>query len=235
MVYNRSTRELKTDDGKLLKKLDCPLDKKWAQLKMIPGDSTKRHCESCKKSVVNLQGMSEYEVELLFQQSPNCCVSFTIPSNNIKWTRNRGEGNRFDPCPTRRILTAKGEQEINEGAINGFWPLVKRADLDPSATKWRAIYQNRENGEVQIIEDPRQNLLSPWKRILTPLSSVWHSREPYFLEAYLLPRDLQIGENVFLDDVIRDKQQPVIDSAYAIWNGKEFQIGEIFKTSRWVG
>lgn len=52
------------------------------------------------------------------------------------------------------------------------------------------------------------------------------------IAAYLLPRDLQPGERVFLTDLIEDllgwwsnqEHKIRIDSAYAVWNGTDFLI-----------
>lgn len=63
MIYDSTTRELKTNEGKLLKKLYCLLHKDWSQLRVIPNDDSVRRCGSCRQDVINLEGASDTEGE----------------------------------------------------------------------------------------------------------------------------------------------------------------------------
>lgn len=245
MIYNRNTRELRTNDGELLKKLDCPLHKKWDDLVMIVGDGRTRHCGSCRKSVVNLADKSDDEVVALLRVSPKSCVYLASNAANV-----RVEGFRTrelpDPCPFRRIHTARGLLAINEGVKNGFWPLVKKVEPSPKLTTWVAIAQNETTGEIQVLGDHRARvrLVPPWREVIKP-----YTFYPYAIEhrvaAYLLPDGLMNGERVFLMDLIEDlvgtfgnqNHTMRLDSAYAVWNGTDFKIEwkEERDADRWIG
>ena len=242
MIYNRNTRELKTDDGKLLKKLDCPLHKEWSQLKVIPDELAIRRCNSCKKSVFHLADKNDQEAELLFQQQPDCCVYVAPNAGNIRITGYKRE--RPDPCPFRRIQTARGREAINQAVKEGFWPLVKPVKRSPKVSSWMEVYQNQETGEIRTVGDHRYPPTAPWKRVVKPFSCYPYHFEHSFA-AYLLPSDLHVGERVFLIDLIEDLVSVWgnqghtyrLDSAYAIWNGKDFKIqwNERTDAEVWIG
>jgi hypothetical protein len=244
MIYNANTQKLFTDDGRqLLKKLDCPLHKEWTQLDVIQEDESKRRCLSCQKSVVSLEGMSEEDVKKLLVQSPDCCVYVPPSSPQIKIT-GRKLGVHDNPCPFRRIHTARGVDAINRGSKEKFWPLVKKVEKSPRISSWMAVYQNEETGEVVCRGDYRFHPRPPWKEIIPSFDFYPHSF-PHAIAAYLIPPDLKVGERVFLTDLIEDKvavfgnqgQTYRLEAAYAIWNGTDFEIqwDENQNAERWIG
>ena len=230
MFYDVNTRELSSYAGKLLKKLDCPLHKKWSELTVLSEDDSKRYCNSCHKRVINLDGMNQEEVEALLEQWPYSCVYVPPSSANIKTTGYK-HGLKDDPCPFRRINTVRGEKEINQGVHEGFWPLVRQVLRSPKISSWMAVYQNEETGEIKCVGDHRWPPKSPWKQIIQSFDyypNVWKHE----IAAYLIPSDLKIGERVFLTDLIEDRvgvfgnqgHTRRLESAYAIWEGKDFKI-----------
>ena len=228
MIYNRDIRELKTDGGKLLKKLDCPLRKEWDRLRILPEDASKRHCYSCNKAVFNLAGKSDEEAEQLFLQSPECCVYVAPNAKNIAVRGYKSEWP--DPCPFRRIQTARGEDAINQAVKDGFWPLVKQVKRPQKFSFGIRVYQDENTGEVFETGDPRNFFPDSYKVVVKDIS-----HNPYAFKhniaAYLLPADLLVGERVFLVDLIEDLVEAWhnglpsrLESAYAIWTGKDFKI-----------
>ncbi|MBC8135787.1 MAG: hypothetical protein H8F28_07885 [Fibrella sp.] len=230
MQYDTQTYELRTDEGKLLKKLNCPIHKEWSQLHVIPGDETKRRCGVCEKSVVNLVGKSDEEAEALFEKSPDCCVCIVRGSRNVRVYRHK-DASKPDPCPFRRIRTARGEDAINQAAKDGLWPLVMKVEQSRKIYTWMAVYQNEQTGAVLTVGDSRYLPESPWKRIIKPFS-FYPDHFEHKIAAYLIPNDLAVGERVFLVDLIEDlvavygnqEHTSRLDSAYAIWTGKKFRV-----------
>jgi hypothetical protein len=66
MTYDVLTHELRTNDGQFLKKLECPLNKKWQELTVIPSQRNERHCHSCQKKVVDISDKTATEAIAFF-------------------------------------------------------------------------------------------------------------------------------------------------------------------------
>lgn len=143
---------------------------------------------------------------------------------------------------TRRVIkTARTKDEINDAARNGLWPLVLPVQRDERISSWVAVYQDPETGVITTTGDHR------WSPAGTPVVNVrfypHHFRNPY--AAYLVPKDLEPGEEVWLEDVIEDVvgiwgnqgHTYRLESAPARWDGTRFEI--LFDSrrdaERWIG
>lgn len=243
MIYDVSTRELRTNAGTLLKVLNCPLHKQWDELTPIPGVTPQRHCHSCHKSVLDVSTWSDDVAEMFLSQDPSLCVYAAPDATNVRVDGYR-RSKPGDPCPFRRINTARGVEAINEAVTKGFWPLVKRVEPSDRIQDWMAVYQNVDTGEIQTVNDYRYGLKSPWKQVVKPFAFYPHPVE-HHIAAYLLPSDLRAGEQVFLTDLIEDLvgifgnqgDKYRLDCAYAFWNGKCFEIewDEDRDAAHWIG
>jgi hypothetical protein len=137
----------------------------------------------------------------------------------------------------RVIKTARDEESINEAARNGFFPLVKKVIPSPEIRSKYSVLQNRKTGEIKVIGDYRA--ISPFpdeneKEFEQVIG--WTFYYPYSFEspyaAYLIPRDIKIGERVFIEELIED----YIGSSWnqgdcfrewsceAIWTGSDLEI-----------
>jgi hypothetical protein len=236
MIYDSKARELKTNYGQFLKKLDCPLHKKWQDLTMISEEEpTRRHCSSCKKFVVDIGEMTDEEVVAFFEESPEACVYLGSEQENIRHriTFWQEEPATPKPCACREIQTARGEKAINEAVTNGYFPLLKQVEMSVKLIRWMSVYQHIETGEVDVsfASDRRGRVRNnEWGRAL--LSFPFYPNPPQEpFAAYLLPKDLMINETVFLTDLIDDfialthnVEHFRLKSAYAVWTGKDFEI-----------
>lgn len=133
----------------------------------------------------------------------------------------------------RVIKTARDKESINEAARNGFKPLIKKIiPSDEIRTKY-AVFQNRKTGEIQVVRDFRGNYFGNEEREKV---IDWTFHYPYSFKspfaAYLIPHDIQVGERVFLEDLIEDYVGSTwnqgdkyrLKSCDAIWNGSDFEI-----------
>lgn len=103
MQYDPKTHRLETDDGKLIKKIYCPLAKKWEQLMPWTADwnqrlaeyeagesgeygsdaetlqipPLKKYCGSCQKCVLDVNSFSESQIEALVRVNPKVCIHLT--------------------------------------------------------------------------------------------------------------------------------------------------------------
>jgi len=135
----------------------------------------------------------------------------------------------------RVIKTARNKNSINEAANQGLKPLLKTVVPSSKIRLEYAVLQNKITGEIEVTSDVRtyyELLENPdWETAIN-----WTEYYPYNFAspfaAYLIPRDLQIGERVFIEDLIEDFVGATLDqsnhrrleSCEAIWNGQNFEI-----------
>ena len=73
MQYKVDTKELYTDKGKFIKKMQCPRDVDWGNL--TPGKyDIERYCIHCNKSILNVEFLSDDEVVFLLNKRPETCL-----------------------------------------------------------------------------------------------------------------------------------------------------------------
>ena len=143
---------------------------------------------------------------------------------------------RFEPTPEpRHIATARSLKAMNRGVKQGLRPLIKKIEPNPEIQTKYQVLQHRETGEVRCDGDYRAALFlgisDEWEVIIP-----WTFRYPYAWDlpfaAYLLPLDLEVGEEVILDDLIEDLPGTVWNQGdtyrrercRARWTGADFDI-----------
>lgn len=143
-----------------------------------------------------------------------------------------------EKTPELRIIkTARKEKKINKAAKNGFWPLIKKVIKSPKIKTKYCVTQDKKTGEIRVHEDYRDFIefgdseLANEKVIID-----WTYYYPYHFKspfaAYLVPKDIKVGEHVILEDLIEDfvgskwNQGDTfrLHSCEAIWNGTDFEI-----------
>jgi hypothetical protein len=135
----------------------------------------------------------------------------------------------------RVIKTARDKNSINRAAKNGLKPLIKRVEpFDKIRSKY-SIVQNKKTGEIEIVGDYRGGIHSDNNgEFITVIDWTFyypHSFKSPFA-AYLIPKDIVIGERVFIEDLIEDyigarwNQGDTyrLESCEAIWNGTDLEI-----------
>ena len=144
------------------------------------------------------------------------------------WNRNNNLKN------LRVIKTARDESSINIAAKKGFKPLVKKVEQSPEIRSKFAVLQNKNTGEVKIVGDYRMgygNENEEFEQIID-----WTYYYPHYFKspfgAYLIPPGIEVGERVFIEDLIEDYigaswnqgDKYRLESAEAIWTGSDLQI-----------
>ena len=77
MQYKIDTKELYTDKGVFVKKMQCPKVVDWE--KMLPGtNDMERICSHCNKSVLNVEFLSDDEVLFLMKMRPETCLKINV-------------------------------------------------------------------------------------------------------------------------------------------------------------
>jgi hypothetical protein len=156
-------------------------------------------------------------------------------------------GEPTDSAGNRRIIrTARTLETINEAARNGFRPLVKPVRPNKDIHRMVAVFQSPETGEIELSGDAR----GYWRGNMPGVMVMdytfyypYHFPSPF--AAYLLPSDLAVGEEVWLEDLIEDLvavwgnqgYHPRLEAAPALWTGEDFEI--LFDPRRdaghWIG
>jgi len=135
----------------------------------------------------------------------------------------------------RVIKTARTEKTINNAALKGFKPLVKKLQKSDKIFSKYAVFQNINTGEIEVEGDYRCNYRTKnMSEFITVID--WTFYYPYNFKsqfaAYLIPKDIHVGERVFIKDLIEDyvgitwNQGDTyrLESCEAIWNGNDLEI-----------
>lgn len=129
----------------------------------------------------------------------------------------------------RVITTARTYAAINAAAKRGLRPLLKAVEASEEIWSRVMVFQDPDTGEIEESGDFRH-----WpegkKQVLSVEYYPYSFPNPY--AAYLVPPDLQPGEEVWLADLIEDRvgshwnQGPTsrLVSCEAVWNGEDFEV-----------
>ena len=130
------------------------------------------------------------------------------------------------------IQTARTEEAINQAAKAGFLPLVRQVKPSKKIRSQFCVWQNICTGEIEVVGDFRCNHFDEsWKQVIEWSDYYPHSfPEPF--AAYLIPRDIQPGEKVYVEDLIEDfigmswnqGCNYRLESCEAGWDGKDLKI-----------
>jgi hypothetical protein len=141
------------------------------------------------------------------------------------WDRNKNSQG------LRVIKTARDEKSINMAAKSGLYPLIKQVKPSNKIRSKYSVAQHKLTGEIKILGDYRWNDLDEYEVVID-----WTFYYPYSFKspfaAYLIPKDIKIGEKVFIEDLIEDfigaswNQGDTyrLESCEAIWNGTDLEI-----------
>jgi len=140
-----------------------------------------------------------------------------------------------NPKELRIIKTGRDRDIINNAARNGFKPLIKKVRPSDEIRSKYSVIQNKKTGEIKIIGDLRFSYLTDdsgdYVTVIDWTYYYPHSFKSPFA-AYLIPKDIIVGEMVFVEDLIEDyigaswNQGDTyrLESCEAIWNGKNLEI-----------
>lgn len=141
------------------------------------------------------------------------------------WRRSKNENG------LRIIRTARTKSAINRAVRNGFSIIIKKVEPSPKINSKFSIIRNKVTGEIDVISDFRQSGNSEFQTVLD-----WTSYYPHHFKspfaAYLIPSDIQIGERVYINDLIEDivggswNQGDTyrLTGSEAVWDGTDLLI-----------
>lgn len=146
------------------------------------------------------------------------------------------------PGNRRVIKTARTVEDINSAARRGFRPLVKPVKPSGEIHRMVAVFQDPETGEIELSGDVRYRRRG---EMVIDYTRYYPYHFPNPFAAYLIPQDLAVGEEVWLEDLIEDVlaiwgnqgYHPRLLAAPATWNGSDFKIqfDPHRDAPRWIG
>ncbi|MBL8363195.1 MAG: hypothetical protein JNN18_22095 [Rubrivivax sp.] len=147
----------------------------------------------------------------------------------------------LSPSGRRVIKSGRSVEEINAAAKAGFRPLVKPVRPGKDVYAELDVYQDPESGMIHVPGDRR--FPGPGVPVIRNVQ-YYPYRFPNPFAAYLVPKDISVNEEVWLEDLIEDlvgfrgpQGNERLRAAPAVWNGSDFEI--LFDPRRdadeWVG
>ena len=158
---------------------------------------------SCNRMVIDSGTFSEQGLEDFLRKNQDACVKVSIFQDNIT-VQGLEQAIKKDNSDLPTIRSAFGENEINEAVSKGNIPLVKWVHQNNHRLRMKTIvYQHEETGEVYVTHDYRDNPKdSQFKKVLEKIHYPHRRTSP--VGAYLVPKDLKVGERVYLEEVLDD-------------------------------
>jgi hypothetical protein len=145
------------------------------------------------------------------------------------WDRNKNSQG------LRVIKTGRDKDSINKAAKSGLNPLIKKVEPSDEIRSKFSVVQNKKTGEIEIVGDYRRGFHSDDRGEFVTVID-WSFYYPHNFKspfaAYLIPKDIVVGERVYVEDLIEDyigaswNQGDAyrLDSCEAIWNGTDLEI-----------
>ncbi len=242
LTYIAKEHALLKPDGSLLKRLSCPLEKRWQDLMPSSDGDDVRKCSSCEKDVISLVDKDESAIIALLSADEKPCVHLEYPHPAVTVVGDvtaAWEGNgRVRSCTYRVIKTARTIEAMNAALSQGLRPLVKKVEPNPELRRTCTLIQNRTSGEVKrtcIDGGWEEYDETQWDVVISELQTNESARSQ--IAAYLVPLALEIGERVVLEDLIAEIvagrysgrggfYATRCDRAEAVWDGVDFVLDE---------
>lgn len=215
-VYDEKTSSLYAPDGDFLKKVFCPKALNWNQLTVVPGESRWKNCDTCQEKVIDLD---ETDVDTVVNECKNewdsICIHASSKSNNVIFLRDENapplaKDIAFNEDGLPVIKTVRSIEDINRAVGLGYWPDVRLIEYDTYELSSKfAIGQHRETGIIDVSGDYRSGFGSgngnerKWIEVI-PFHSYYQYYQSNPIAAYLIPRGMQDGTLVLVEDPIED-------------------------------
>lgn len=258
MRFIEKEMRLETDAGELIKTFECPMDKRWDDLmpwsddwaKVKPNDN-KRLCGACGKCVVNFQNFREPEIIAIVKVSPNVCgyltkdhpdlteVVYDSDTDIEMYRQILRMRNGASNCTITNVLesgeriihTARSLAAIKEGIEKGFRPFFVPNEPNGLTHQKLSIVYDHDERTLHVSNDYRSMRRTDVKGDGIYLDQDMR-RHPSPVAAYMLPLDIQLGERVYLEDLIEDRpgsgwnqgDRYRARSCFALWRGDQMEL-----------
>jgi hypothetical protein len=231
-IYDEKTSSLYSPNGDFLKTIFCPKSASWNQLIVDDAYDRSRGCNQCSERIINLDACSIDEALSILKTNRNTCVYASKNSQNVIFLVDKQNPNlphkrvvsfferNSPPLDLPTIRTVRNLEDIERARRMGFWPDVRLVRYkDKEITQKFALYQNSVTGEIKRIGDYRSTMSSSmdkdlakgqWQEVI-PFTHYYSGYQEEPIAAYLIPKELADGADVFVPD-------PIEDMVGATWN-----------------
>ena len=84
MKINIDSKELFTDMGQFIKKLDCPYKMQWENLKPNANDNRTRQCNTCDHAIIETAFCTDEELLQMVKSNKDSCFKINLNQDNLK-------------------------------------------------------------------------------------------------------------------------------------------------------
>lgn len=82
MKFNPVSKKIFTNQGDLIKKLDCPYRMNWKKMEEM--DESKRLCGKCDRTIIDTEKFSDEELLAMVKNDPNTCLKIDLNQDNVR-------------------------------------------------------------------------------------------------------------------------------------------------------
>ncbi|MGH1384143.1 hypothetical protein [Kordia sp.] len=82
MKFNPLTNELFTNKNEYLKRLECPFNLNWNELK--ENGTLSKKCAICENQVFDTELLSDNEIKRMLEENPKTCLSINPNQMNVE-------------------------------------------------------------------------------------------------------------------------------------------------------
>lgn len=240
MIFDPKTGALYANDGTFIKTIHCPLAQQVGDLVALERDAPNRHCRSCNKTVRSIDGMTDAAVLRAVQTQPGLCVFSTDAAKNVVILRPVGYTPQLD-LSLRVVRTARDLETMEAAFESGFRLVIENTGSARDAGAVYSVYQHNTTGALcwssrfSNSAKPMDGDPTGWTVVA---DRICHQPDsPFPIAAYLVPRDLEVGARVVLEDLIEyvayatfgGRGWTRLTSCEGIWNGDHFELIEPFE------
>lgn len=245
MIFNTVSRSLYTDEGEYIKQISCPLASRLARSVSAAEPDREFNCMECETKVKNLAYLSDEQALVAAKDDPDVCffatraasnvvhITAPLPMHSVVWSTKRAKA-RLEP--SRLVIrTARTIDEMNFAAANGFKLLLRRAGSGDGVRLQLAVYQDSETGCFVSTNDVRwpPGALQGGNNTFSPILDYFKytpAGPASPVAAYVVPPELSIGTEVFVEDAIEDlicdmpqDTAERMSGWWAIWDGEDLR------------
>ena len=84
MKFNPHTKEVFTDTGQFLKKLQCPYRINWNKLQQYEENPRERSCSECEHQILDTAQYGDNELLSILTSNPETCLKIDINQYNVE-------------------------------------------------------------------------------------------------------------------------------------------------------
>ena len=243
MIFDALTNALYDDSGAFIKTVYCPYAMRPEQLDRLDHGKPDRYCSICETTVRCIDDMSDEQLRSDLTKNPRLCIFATPTARRLVYLRTPGihEGN---PEQLPVVLTVRSLPAMDYAASQGQRLVFRRVGTENEFGDSKFIvYRHSVTGRLWWSGDYRDGFppsenqreiqsdgRSPWEQVA---DWFWvRPDRPFPLAAYVVPKDLEPGTHVFVEDVIEDIPIEIRNqgdsarmlSGRAVWTGEDVQL-----------